>query len=75
MEWRSREQPVDHLGLLETQDVGSFLQQELLDDGEPCADRIDVPGSDLHPSGHDPDVAMGDRAVDVALRRRRWAQT
>ncbi len=39
---------VDDLGFLEAQDVGRGFLQKLLDDGDPEADRVDVPGDDFH---------------------------
>jgi hypothetical protein len=47
-----REVAVADLGLLQAQDVRRFLAQELLDDVEPGADGIDVPGRDLEACGH-----------------------
>ena len=43
-----REILVDDLGFLKAQDIGLGLAQELLDDTDPEADRIDVPTDDLH---------------------------
>ena len=51
-EHRGREIRVADLGLLQAQDVGRFLAQEFLDDLDPGADGIDVPGRDLEALGH-----------------------
>ncbi len=65
LEQRAREDRVDHLGFLQAQDVRRFLAQELLDDGDPRADRIDVPGGDLQRGGHGRHLGTRVFAVDV----------
>ncbi len=67
-----REVAIDDLGLLQAQDVGLLVAQELLDDGDPETDRVDVPGDDLHGR----DVALrggGDKEASRGFGRREKA--
>ena len=47
-----REDVVGDLGFLQAQDVGLLLAKQPLDDAEPGADRIHVPGGDLDAVAH-----------------------
>jgi len=54
------------LGLLQAEDIGRLLGQELLDDFRARADRIDVPGRDLESGGHGAGLAAAFQPVDDA---------
>jgi hypothetical protein len=64
-EQRLRELGIADLGLLQTKDVGRFLDQEFLDDVGAGADRIDVPGGDFQRGRHGAGLAAAMLRVDV----------
>ena len=61
-----REFAVADLGLLQAEDVRLHLGEKLLDDPDPGADRVDVPGCDLEACGHGGGLAGGAVTVDGA---------
>jgi len=57
VEQLEREDGVEHLGLLKTQDVRLLLGDQPLDQSRARAHRVDVPGCDLQPFGHNSRLA------------------